>query len=229
MAKKKPTHNTRNASGKPVMLTKDHVPDAPNRHGEDERRIAYQEHCFSLSMKGWTQREIAEDLAKTFNLVSVPSHVTIAAHIRGAVTHRKESMADKRDAYLAIAIPRLEAIVKNMLPIATNESGDLYVRRVTKHFGEEREVLDEETLAEQVKAAETIIKCTEQVRKLLGIGINEKGEDEVKLTEGRMQTLIFAAITNNISNGSNGHTKQIGSLPLTSGDPAIDSLEAGSL
>jgi hypothetical protein len=225
MARTKPTPKRKgNASGKPVALRKDHRPESPNTAGEDERRLAYQEFSFDLYTKGYPNREIAQKLAEHFQLVTAPNHVTVAAFIRGAVTYRKESIADKRDAYLAIAIPRLEQIVRNMLPIATNETGDLYVRRVVRHFGEEREVLDEETLNEQVKAAETIIKCTEQARKLLGIGINEKGVDEGKLTEGRMQALIFQTITNNFNKDEG--PRSLGTIELRSGDPEIDALES---
>jgi hypothetical protein len=236
MAKKKDSKkppNKGNNQGKAVVQKKEHLPGAPNGTGEDERRVEFQEFCFDLVTKGWHQRDIAQALAKKFNLQIVPSHTTIAGFIRGAVTYRKESIADQRDAYLAIALPRLESIIREFLPIATNTvegaQGPLYVKRVVKQFGMEVEVLDENAFAEQAKAAETIVKVTEQARKLLGIGINEKGEDEAKLTENRMQTLIFQAITNNISTGSNGHVKTVGPLPLTSGDKSIDEMEAGSL
>ena len=217
-----------NAQGKPVATRKEHLPGSPNSNGEDERRLEFQEYAFDLATKGWPHREIAQELARHYGLAVVPSHVTIAAFIRGAVTYRKESIADKRDAYLAIALPRLEQIMRNFLPIATNSvegaGGGLYVRRVTKHFGQEVETLDEDSFEEQRKAAETVVKLMEQARKLLGIGINEKGIDEAKLTEGRMQTLIFQAVTNNFS--ATGDMKTVGGLTLNSGDPSIDALES---
>lgn len=215
----------RGRQGTPVATLPDHRTDSELAAGEEARRLEFQEFCFGLHMRGWSHREIAQELAEKYLLDPVPSHPTIGLYIRGAVTHRKESIADMRDAYVAVTLPRLEQLIKNFLPIANGQGPKAVVRYKTIE-GCPIEVIDEEGFKEAKEAAEVILKVTEQARKILGVGINEKGQDESKLTEARANTLIIQTVHNNFTGA--GALKTIGSVAISSGDQTIDALEGGS-
>jgi hypothetical protein len=207
----------------------DHNPEAAPVLGEDTRRLEYQEFCFDLDTKGYSQREIAERLAKKYSLAIVPSHTTIGVYIRSAVVYRNEKITDMRERYLAKAIPRLEAMLKNFLPAATNEAPEtgrpLYALRRREFFGSEVEVIDVNSLLEQAKAAEVVLKVMEQARRLLGIGLTEDGGDGQPVTEAKMTSLIVQTVHNHYA--GQGGQKQIGSIDLRSGDSGIEALEVG--
>lgn len=224
MTKRLRQTNQKAHTGKPVPVAGDHRQDAVLQAGEDARRLEFQEFCFALHIRGWSHRDIAQELAATYLLDPVPSHPTIGAYIRGAVTHRKESIADMRDTYIAVTLPRLEQIIRNFLPIANGQGPKAVVRYKTIE-GIPIEVIDEEGFKEAKEAADVVVKVSEQVRKILGVGIDEKGRDESKLTEARANTLINQTV--NVHFTGAGALKTIGAVAISSGDQTIDALEGG--
>lgn len=212
-----------NKSKRVVPVKPDHKAGVPAKTGEELRRIEYAEFCFDLATKGWSQREIAVSLAENYMLPTVPTHVYIGTLIREAVKYRSERVEEMRENYLAVAIPRLEQIVRQFLPIAAG-TGPRYVLRRKVYKDEVVEVIDEEAFEESRKAAEVVLKVTEQARKLLGIGLVEEGGDGQPLSGQQMNTLIINTV--NQTYVGNGAQKTIGALMIGSGDDAIDALEA---
>lgn len=214
----------RGKQGTPVAALADHRTGAELAAGEEARRLEFQEFCFAKHIRGWSYRDIAQELAAAYLLDPPPSHPTVMAYVRGAVAHRKERIADKRDAYLATALPRLEELIRHFLPIASGNGPKWVIRHKTIE-GIPIEVIDEDGFEEARKAAEVVIKVTEQARKILGVGIDEKGNDEGKLTEGRATTLINQTVNMHFTGA--GALKTIGAVAINSGDAAIDALEGG--
>lgn len=192
--------------------------------GEEARRLEFAHFVFEKRTLGETYDDIMVMLAETFLLDRVPSRATVINLFRQAVKYRTEKIGDMREQYLAVAIPRLEAIIKNFLPAATG-NGPRFVLRHKMFDGTEVDVIDEDKLEEAKKAAEIILKTTEQARKLLGIGLVQDGGDGEAVTHGQINTLIFNTVQQNFTGPQAQRT--IGDVKLIGGDPVIDALESG--
>lgn len=191
-------------------------------------RQALVEFCLDARVKAHTYDEIAVAAQEKFQLPAVPSRPTIMNLIAEAARASNERIADIRASYLAVTIPRLEAIIRNFLPIATNaperDGRQMLVLRKRDFYGDEVEVIDEDAFQEQKQAAEVVLKTAEQARKLLGIGLAEKNEaDDKPVTEARVNALIIQTV--NQSFNIQGGNSNLGPLELTSGDAQIDALE----
>lgn len=203
----------------------DHNPDAQHVAGEAERRILFQEFCFHLATKGYPETEIAGRLAIEFNLERVPSRSMVNTLIREAVQHKSQKIAQMREVWLPVNLARLEQVVRNFLPTATgNGTGaPLLTLRKKDFYGEEVEVIDEDAMKEQSKAAEVVLKAIEQGRRMLGIGLKDDGGDGDAITPAQVNTLIVQTVHQHYAGP--GGQKTIGAVTLQSGDATIEALE----
>lgn len=177
-----------------------------------------------LKIRGYNAIEISKALKEEFNLVEEPNPSTVNTWICTAVAEEQDKIAETTTAYIMTHHRRAEAIIKRLIPFALDP---FCVRRKAIRDGCEVDVIDEDTIKEQIAAAAEIRKQGESVLKALGVYRPVYGpHGEAGSAPESLKMFVLQAVTNHIAKDGQvlSEEKRATVLELCAGDEVIDSM-----
>lgn len=192
--KKKPQPKPR-AKGKkigqlkkpPAITRKDHVKDAPEIVGSEERMSDAILFVWSKRRQGYSYESIAKLCThEPLSLSKEPSLSTIANWITKGRQIVNEMLKEEVEAERETMKAWVGQLVEKFLPLAIEDS--LAVNRKQMIDGEWTTVLDENAFEEQHKAGGLVIKAVKQMAALYGFDKPKEG-DKFNLTNIHLQMI----------------------------------------
>lgn len=204
-----------------TVKTTYHPPGVHALQGSVERRMMLVNEAAILKTRGFSLRQIADQLVIQFSLETTPQPKTVYEWIDEGLIEGRENLKEAAETYARLTIARSEKLIRSLWDIAT---GKVIVQRTKMVAGFETQILDEEAIKEQIQAAAEIRKQMQLECQVLGV----TKRDDLDLGAMDMktaQTFIVQTI-NNFADPSKaldaGAAGKV--LELHAGDPEIDSM-----
>lgn len=190
--------------------------------GHEARMEVYIARTLALKRLNYYHYEIAEEIAKEFDLVDVPAITTIATWLQKGRSAIREDIEELAWQMRLEAFQELDRMKRKFLQIACAD--ELQIKRWAMIEGEMQPVLDENAVKEQLKAGQLVVQILARQAKLLGMDLEKsvtpQGEGPQSLSE------LHLWLIGNI-NAMGGEGKEINitgkTLELKSGIPELDS------
>lgn len=158
--------------------------------GNETRLHLYIKRTLELVAEGWPHHRIANQIHQEFNLERIPAITTVARWKASGFDALSSDIQELQTQLRIDQFNQLEDMKSKWLPLATAERLELMRWKMVE--GELQPELDENAIAEQVKANEQVIKIMTRQAKLLGLDLQPpEHKDGTQMTFQEVQLWII--------------------------------------